>query len=111
LNIAAVFEPSNSFTIGAVTRNRKRGTAIVTVDVPNPGELTASGKGVKAASAPASPSKSVPAGAAQLLIKAKGIKKRNLVRNGRVKVTPKIRYTPTGGTSRAQTLKLKLIRR
>ena len=64
LNITAVFEPakpepakpepakpSNSLTLGKVKRNTKKGTATITVNVPNPGELTGSGKGAKVARA------------------------------------------------------------
>jgi hypothetical protein len=43
--------PSNTFTLGARTKNKKKGTATLTIaDLPNPGDLTASGNGVKAAS-------------------------------------------------------------
>ncbi len=41
--------PSNAFTFGKVKRNEDRGTAVLTVNVPGPGELTGSGKGVSAA--------------------------------------------------------------
>src|SRR5215216_2210266 len=37
LNVSAVVGPSNSLTLGAVTRNKKNGTATLTVNVPNPG--------------------------------------------------------------------------
>ena len=101
--------PSNAFTVGAITRNKKKGTATITVDVPNPGELTASGNGVQAASADrAVISKSVGAGQAQLLIKAKGKKKRKLNETGKVKLNVKITYTPTGGDPRTQSIKVKL---
>lgn len=113
VNIAAVFSPSNTFTLGEVKRNKKKGTATLTVDVPNPGELTATGKGVRSASsAPrAVRSKSVPAGAAQLLIGAAGKKKRKLKKTGKVTVAPTITYTPSGGEPSMQTLKLKLKKR
>jgi hypothetical protein len=47
LDISAVVSPSNSFTLGVITRNKKQGTAALTVDVPKPGELTGSGKEVE----------------------------------------------------------------
>jgi hypothetical protein len=99
--------PSNTFTLGAITRNKKRGTATVTVDVPNPGELTGSGKGVTATGA-AVTSKAVDAGQAQLLIKAKGKKKRKLNETGKVKLRVAVTYTPTGGDPSTQSLKLQL---
>jgi hypothetical protein len=108
--VFAVFvKPSNAFTLGALTRNKKKGTATLAVNVPNPGELTGSGQGVKVASTGGAViSKSVAAGPAQLLIKAKGKKKRKLNETGKVKVNPTITYTPTGGNPSIQSTKVKL---
>ena len=39
----------NHFTIGKLKRNRKKGTATLTVTIPEPGTLVASGKGMKKA--------------------------------------------------------------
>jgi hypothetical protein len=110
LNISAVFEPTNTFTLGVTTLNKKKGTATLTVTVPNPGELTALCRWcVKAANAGAVTSKTVTApGAVKLLIKAKGKKKRKLNATGKVKVKPKISYTPTGGDASTQSIKVKL---
>jgi hypothetical protein len=108
LNISAVIEPTNTFTFGATTRNKKKGTATLTATVPNPGELTGSGKGVKVAAA-ALLSKTVTAsGNVKLTIRAKGKKKTTLNETGKVKVKPKITYTPTGGDPRTQSIKVKL---
>jgi hypothetical protein len=109
LNISAVFVPSNAFTLGNTTRNKKKGTATLTVDVPNPGELTVSGNGVKAASAGrAETSKEVGAGPAQLLIKAKGKKRKKLNETGKVKLNVAITYTPSNGDPATQSVKVKL---
>jgi hypothetical protein len=110
VNVSAVFEPSNSLTLGKVKRNEKKGTATLTVEVPNPGELTGSGNGVKAASAgEAVTSKAVTApGEAQLLIKAKGKKRRKLNETGKVKLNVNVTYTPTGGDPKTQLTKVKL---
>ena len=102
-----VTPPSNAFSLGAIARNKKSGTATLTVDVPNPGELTGSGNGVTAAGA-AVTSKAVGAGQAQLLIKAKGKKKRKLNRRGKVTLGITVTYTPTGGAPATQALSLKL---
>jgi hypothetical protein len=105
----ADFDPSNTLALGALTRNKKKGTATLSVNAPNPGELTGSGNGVKASSAGrAVISKSVPAGAAQLLIKAKGKKKRKLNETGKVKLNVAITFTPTGGDPSEQSLKVRL---
>jgi hypothetical protein len=104
--------PSNAFTIDGIRRNKKKGTATITVSLPNPGELAATGNGVKASSArQAVISKSVGAGQAQLLIKAKGKKKRKLNRKGKTKLNLAITYTPTLGRSNTQSLKVKLKKR
>ncbi len=108
VNLSAVVAPSNDFTLGQTTRNKKKGTATLTVNIPNPGELTASGNGVKAASGRAVISKSVTAGPAQLTIRAKGKKKATLNETGKVKLKPKITYTPTGGDPSTRSMKLKL---
>jgi hypothetical protein len=105
-------KPPNAFTLGAITRNKKKGTATITVTVPNPGELTGSGNGVKASSAGrAVISKSVGAGQAKLTIKAVGNKKRKLNETGKVKLNVAITYTPTGGSAKSQSVKVKLKKR
>jgi hypothetical protein len=110
LNIQAVVSPTNTFSVLGTQRNRKTGSAVLMVSVPNPGELTGSGNGLKAASAGvAVVSKSVPTGTAQLKIRAKGKKKRKLNETGKVKLRVAISYTPAGGdtSSQATTVKLK----
>jgi hypothetical protein len=100
---------SNAFTIDAITRNKKKGTATITGNVSFPGELIASGNGVKAsATGGAVISKAVGAGQAQLLIKAKGKKKRKLNRKGKAKVRVTVTYTATGGSPTTQSVKVKL---
>jgi hypothetical protein len=109
VNITAVFEPSNSVTPGETALNKKKGTATLNLTLPNPGDLTASGNGVKASSAGhAVVSKSVGAGPAQLLIKAKGKKKKTLNETGKVKLNLAITYTPTGGDPSTKSMKVKL---
>jgi len=103
---------TNTFTIDAVTRNKRKGTATITVGVLNPGELIGSGNGVKAASdGQAVISKSVGAGKAQLLIKAKGKKKKKLNRKGKAKVDVAITFSPTHGSANTQSVTVKLKRR
>jgi hypothetical protein len=107
-DISAVFEPTNTFSLAGTTRNKKKGTATLTVNVPNPGELTGSGNGAKVASAEAVISKSVPAGPAQLVVKAKGKKKRKLNATGKVKLNVTITFTPTSGSPHTESTKVKL---
>jgi hypothetical protein len=108
LNISAEVVPTNTFTIGTTTRNKKRGTATVSLDLPNPGELTASGTGAKVAGV-ASTAKAVSGpGTATLLVKAKGKKKRKLNSKGKVKLGLTISFTPTGGAAATVSTKVKL---
>lgn len=100
--------PSNRFTFGKLKRNTSRGNALLTVRVPGPGELTGSGNGVSAAMAAGISKKVGAAGAVQLLIRARGKSKRKLNETGKVKVKPRITFTPTGGLPRTQPRKLKL---
>ena len=113
LNATATLVPTNTFTLGDVTRNKTKGIAKLTVNVPNPGTLALSGNGLKTASAAGAVSaKTVTApGDVQLKIRAEGKKKRKLNENGKVKVTPTITFTPTGGDPNSQSRKLKLKKR
>jgi hypothetical protein len=113
VNVSAELVPTNTFSFGATVRNKKKGTATVTVNVPNPGQLTLSGNGVKAATAArafAAAAVTAP-GSAKLLVKATGKKRKQLNRTGKVKVTPSITFTPTGGDPTTQALHLKLKKR
>jgi hypothetical protein len=104
--------PSNTFSVGAATRNKKKGTATLNLSVPNAGDLTATGSGVSAASSGrAVISKSVSAGGAQLLIKAAGKKKRKLNKAGNVKLTVAVTYTPTNGDPNTEPVQVKLKKR
>ncbi len=108
-DVSAVISPSNSFTPGAITRNKEKGTATLALNVPNPGELTGSGNGANvAAAAGAVISKAVSPGNAQLLIKAKGKKKRKLKEKGKVNLNVAVTYTPTGGDASTQSVNVKL---
>ena len=107
LNVTATIDPVNTFSLGGITRDKNKGTATITAIVPNPGELAASGTGVKAAGV-ATTSKAVTPGTATLLIKAKGKKKRKLNDTGKVKLNATISYTPTGGNPSTQSQKVKL---
>jgi hypothetical protein len=51
------------------------------------------------------------AGPVNLLVKAKGSKKRKLKQSGKVNLRLSITYTPTGGTPASQSLSVKLKRK
>ena len=111
LNISAQVEPTNTFTVGAITRNKKKGTATVAITTQNPGAATTSGNGVRVSSAGAHSSAITVPGAGtavQVPIRATGKKKKKLRSTGKVKLSPTISFTPTGGTASTQTVNVKL---
>ena len=101
--------PSNTFSFGATQRDKKKGTATLKLTLPNGGELSGFGQWRKRRKGRwAVISKAVSAGRAQLLVKAKGKKKRKLNEKGKVKLNVAVTYTPTNGTPATQSLKVKL---
>jgi hypothetical protein len=104
--VTLTFEAGGTaISFGALTLNRKKGTATQIVNAPAPGVVALSGEGVKAQSVTAGAKGPVP-----VLIKATGNKKQQLKRKGKVKVTPTFTFTPTGGTASTKTLTVKLKR-
>jgi hypothetical protein len=102
-------QADNAFTIAGIRRNKKKGNATITINLPNPGELTGTGNKAKVASAGGAViSKTVGKGQAKLVVKAKGKKKKKLNRKGKVKLNIAITYTPTGGRANTQSTKVKL---
>jgi hypothetical protein len=102
INMIAVFVPSNSFGFGKASLNKKKGTAKLTLDLPNAGRIAISGKDVK------SSSQSVAAGVATVKVKPRGDAKDKLDSSGKVKVTVKVAFTPSGGDAATASKKLKL---
>jgi hypothetical protein len=98
---------SNEFSFGKVKKNRKRGTAKLTVEVLAAGELDLDKtKKVKGAT------KVLPtAGEVKLPIKPKGKAKRKLKGGGRAKVRAEVTFTPDGGEPNTQSKRVKLVKR
>ena len=107
--------PSNAFTIEGLLRNTNKGTAKLTVNVPGPGVLALGGHGVKPqrpiARRPVRAKPVAAAGPVDLLVKAKGSKKRKLKKSGKVRLKLSITYAPTGGTAASRSLSVTLKRR
>jgi hypothetical protein len=110
MNISAVVKPSSTFTlVGAPRRNKKKGTAVIDVDLPGPGTVELSGPKVKTAGAAARTSATATGpGVVQLVVRAKGKAKKKLKTTGKAKVSVTLTYTPTGGDPSAQSLQLRL---
>ena len=115
VNVTAVVKPTNAFTFGATTRNKKKGTASLTVNVPAPGgTLTLTGNGLKSASSSGAHASAIPVSgpaAVQLKIKPKGKTRKKLNASGKAKVTAQITYTPTDGDPNSLQQKVKLKKR
>ncbi len=107
-----------NFSFGKLKRNKKRGTARLTVEVPGPGTLVLSGKGL-AKQRPDAASRTrttfakvvSAAGKVKLKIRPKGRKKRKLNRSGKVKVKAHVTYTPTGGGPNTKSKRIRLVKR
>ena len=99
--------PPNDFSFGKVKKNKRKGTAKLTVNVPGVGELDlAKTKKVKADDESAED-----AGKENLLIKSKGKAKKKLNKKGKAKVKAEVTFTPDGGEPNTQSKKIKLKKR
>jgi hypothetical protein len=104
LNLSAVLVPSNEFTLGTVTRDRRRGSASLTAYVSNPGLVTISGKGLKRQVAK---TVAVP-GPVPFQIASAGSFKRRLERKGKVAVNPTVTFYPAGGDPASKSITVRL---
>lgn len=105
VNASAKVEPTNTFSFPSVAGN-KRGFAIVTLALPNPGRLSVTGDNV-GSSIHGTANIGTP-GTVGVAVWATGHKRLKLKRKRRVVVFPTFRYTPTSGARRSQTLPVKL---
>jgi hypothetical protein len=98
--------PSNTFTFGKLKLNKKKGTALITVNTPGPGKVLLSGKGIKTENGATSGPQSY-----KLPVISKGKTKKKLRKTGKVKVKVSVTFTPTGGTPNTQLETIKLIKK
>jgi len=106
LNLSAVLVPDNSFSVSGITRDRKRGTATVTVTTSNMGVVTAAGKGMKKQAA-----KNIAvAGPVSFPVVATGKARHRLARTGKVVLPIRVTFFPPGGDPSVQSINLKLKR-
>jgi hypothetical protein len=99
-----VLAPSNKFGFGRFKANRRKGTGKLPVKVPGPGNLVLRGKGLKRVS-----KKAQAPGSVKLTVKPVGGTARKLEEREKLKVTAKVTFTPTAGTSRTKSRKLTLL--
>jgi hypothetical protein len=106
---AVEFQPSNAFTLGKLKRNKKKGTATLTVLLPLPsaGTLSLYGKGLKTQTVAITGQ-----GEAKLKVALASKKLRKALRKkGRRKVGINVTYAPTGNSAATQSRKAKLIKK
>jgi hypothetical protein len=106
LNLLAVLVPDNTFTLGTITRDRKRGTATITLTTSNPGMVTISGKGMKKRS----PKNLAVKGPVTFPVATVGKTKHKLERKRHVVLRVNITFFPIGGDPSIQSVNLKLKR-
>jgi len=103
--VQATVEPTNTLGLSAQpVLNKRKGTATLTISVPNPGQLDFSGTGVNIAETAAVKTVTAP-GPVKFLIRATGKK---LKKKGKVGVTATFTFTPRGGAASTQSTSLKL---
>jgi hypothetical protein len=104
--VQATIEPTSAFTVRAPVLNKKKGTATLTVRVPNPGTLDFMSKRAKLATAP---TKTVAAaGPVKFLVSATGKKLKKLKKNGKVNVSATFTFTPNFGVANTQSTRVTL---
>ncbi len=87
----------NDFALGR-SKGRKNGSVELSVEIPGPGELLATGKKLEPASATASAS-----GVVELVLKPSKKTMKKLRKGKKVKAAVDVVFTPTGGTSATKT--------
>jgi hypothetical protein len=102
--VQAQVEPTNTVTFGTPARNKKKGTAAITMTVPNAGDLIYSGNGL---SITGPPTVSTPRDV-QLIVKVIGKKRKKLARKGKLGVSFQVSFTPSQGSLHTSTESLKL---
>ena len=95
--------PDNDIELGGAKVEKKNGTAKLSVEVPGAGHLKLHGKDVKTVEHEADG-----AGTESLKITATGKAKKKLKKNGKVKVTVEVTFTPNGGQPNTETKQVTL---
>ena len=96
-------EPLQKFEIGKPKLSKKKGTAKLSVSVPDAGTVLLGGDKVKSAS-----KQVLGAGDVGMIVKAKGKAKKKLRKKGKAKVDAEVSFDPTAGTSTDESKKVTL---
>jgi hypothetical protein len=99
--------PPSKFSFGKLKPNKKKGTATLQVKVPAAGKVDLLGsKTVKATKKTIADK-----GTVVLTVQAKGKALKQLKTKGKTKLKVKVKYSPTGGTSKTQSESVRLIKK
>ena len=99
--------PSNEFRFAKLKRDKRKGTAKLTVHVPSAGELELA----KTRRVEADEDSAEAAGNEVLSIKVKEKAERKLAQQGKLEVRAKVTYLPTGGTPNTESRRIMLVKR
>jgi virginiamycin B lyase len=98
---------SSRLTLGAVAKNKRKGTATLTVLAPGPGEVQLAGRGIRSVSEQIQSE-----GDVLLPVKPTGKARKKLRKKGKAKVSAAVTFTPSGGGNPSSDgERLKLVRR
>jgi hypothetical protein len=100
-------EPPNDFSFGKVKKNKRKGTAKLTVNVPGAGELDLA----KTRKVKADDESAEDAGKEKLRIKPKGKVRKKLKTKRKAKVKANVTFTPEGGEPHTESKKVGLKKR
>jgi hypothetical protein len=103
---AVELQPASSLKLGKLAKNKKKGTAKVTVSLPTPsaGTLTLTGKGLKKQTKAITGQASI-----KLTIATKGGAAKSLRKKGKRKVTYEVAYAPTGNAAATRSKSVTLV--
>jgi hypothetical protein len=91
----------NFFSFGKLSLNRKKGTATLAVNIPEPGAVVTSGKGIRKVTV-----RSAKAGTVKVPLKAVGKGLKRLGKKGKLGALLKIAYSPIGGDTNTKRRKV-----
>jgi len=102
-----VAPPSNDFSLGQATKNKRKGTAKLKVNIPGAGGVElARTRNVRGAN-----KRAESAGTVTLLVRSRGRARKTLDQQGTVAVAVKVTFSPDGGDPASERTRLKLVKR
>jgi hypothetical protein len=102
-----VAPPSNDFSLGKATKNKRKGTAKLKVNIPGPGGVElARNKNVRGAN-----TRAESAGTVTLPVRSRGKARKRLDQQGTVRVAVKVTFSPDGGDPAVERARLKLVKK